>query len=750
MSAAAPSTQDACVRFADIQRVLALFTEGLTGRHLHLKPIELPPAAGRAAEAGQGRAAATPASPRADVGAAAAHRIATDGANIHLPAAIADFASIGHNQGAYRIAVLHQIGYLANGTFEFDLKRAGMLMDLPASSPAGAAVSGPLARLIPQKKIADLDRFFATAARPALLRRLFVTLEDLRIDTALRRDYPGARADLDRVLGHALAARPQVASLRPLAALIESLVQYSLGAHRAGLLAIDHSGLAAPVLDAAACVQTTTASVYDSARAALAICAMLESLMRRPPRRFRPDAALLADLPPDQGSDAPQEAGGETAAADDGDAEAADEDFDGPGVEFRGELRPDLVYRRMRGGTPAGVTQDAADADAGQPTTPPDTDDKSAAPGAAKAMRPSAARAAAHAGPRSFLYDEWDYHGERYLKSWCRLYEHRLRGDDFGFLDEARRRNAILARQVRRQFSFIRPESWLRVHRTSDGDEIGLDSLIEAVIDRRTGHAGDEHLYIRRDRGLREVAAAFLVDMSASTDFPIPDPAAAAVASAATEHDPYIWGRFGGPIEAPAAPPRRRVIDVAREALALMCDALRTLGDSHAVYGFSGDGRENVEFNLIKEFDEALSPRTWAALAAMQPRRSTRMGPAIRHAAAKLKRQPMRRKVLIIVSDGYPEDRDYGPDRRDREYGIQDTARALLEAERAGITSFCITIDPAGHDYLRRMCAEKRYLVIDDVTALPAELTKVYRALTRDAHSSRAASKRAAPTAGIA
>ena len=744
-----PPTADAGVRFADIQRVLALFTEGLTGRHLHLKPIEVPAAADRSAGEKQGAAAPAPLPSLRDTGTSVTNGIATDGANIHLPAEIADFASMRYNHGAYRIAVLHQIGYLQNGTFEFDLKRARLRMDLPAPRPALAVASGPLARLIPQKKVADLERFFATAARPALLRRLFVTLEDLRIDSALARDYPGARDDLDRVLGHALAARPQVASLRPLAALMESLLQYSLGASRADLLARDRSGLLPGMLDEATCVQAADAGVYDSARGALAICAMLESLQRRPPHARKPDAAMLADLPPDHSSDAPQEAGGEAGAGDE--AEAADDDFEGQSVAFRGELRPDLVYRRMRGGMPAGVTQDAADADALDPPVPTDPDDKSAAPTAATADRASAARAASQGEPRSFLYDEWDYHAERYLKSWCRLYEHRLRGDDFAFLDEARRRNAMLALQVRRQFSFIRPESWLRVHRTSDGDEIGLDSLIEAVIDRRTGHASDEHLYIRRDRGLREVAAAFLVDMSASTDFPVPDPASAAVAaSTAAEHAPYVWGRFGGPIDAPATLPRRRVIDVAREALALMCDALSTLGDSHAVYGFSGDGRENVEFNLIKEFDETLSPRTWAALAAMQPRRSTRMGPAIRHAAAKLKRQPMRRKVLIIVSDGYPEDRDYGPDRRDREYGIQDTAQALAEAERAGIVSFCITIDPAGHDYLRRMCAENRYLVIDDVTALPAELTKVYRALTRDTDGRRAPPRRAAPAAARA
>ena len=86
--------------------------------------------------------------------------------------------------------------------------------------------------------------------------------------------------------------------------------------------------------------------------------------------------------------------------------------------------------------------------------------------------------------------------------------------------------------------------------------------------------------------------------------------------------------------------------------------------------------------------------------------------------------------MLIIISDGYPEDHDYGPHRNDDEYGIQDTAQALREAERQGVETFCVTIDPAGHDYLRRMCAPDRYLVIDDVSDLPAELSKVYRALT--------------------
>lgn len=729
------------VAFTDIQRVLALFTEGLAGRHLHLKMFD-------AGHAGLRRQPA-PADPRAtparpapahDAGPAIGH-IATDGASIQLPAVIAIFDSPAYNLGAYRIAVLHQIGYLENGTFDFRWEHAVQSLRLPLAGVAIAASANPVQRLLAQRNSSDLERFFALSPRPGLLRRIFTTLEDLRIDTALRRRYPGARADLARVLAHALASRPPIDPRRPAAALLESLVRYSLGAQRSELAAaVDHGVLLDRMLDIATLVETATASVYHSARAALDICTLIDDFLRRPLRHVTP---LEPDheMPESAAAGAASEAGGQSES--DEEAVPASADFDRPGVDFRGELRPDLVYKQVRGGVAGTAEQEAGLSSTSNPAPAADASPQPAATGGQAVT----SRRGAHDGPRSFLYDEWDYHSRSYLKSWCRLYEHRLRGDDHGSINEMRRRNAGLVRQVKRQFSQIRPESWQRVHRVSDGAEFELDSVIDALIDRRAGHSSDQYLYMRRDRGLREVAAAFLVDMSASTDFPIPAPGAAATPDAA-EHDPYIWGRYGAPAAIAPAAPKRRVIDIAREALALMCEALRTLGDSHAVYGFSGDGRENVEFNVIKEFSDPLSARSWAALAAMQPRRSTRMGPAIRHAASKLARQPMRRKVMIVVSDGYPEDRDYGPDRRDREYGIQDTARALQEARRAGISTFCITIDPAGHDYLRRMCAAQRYMVIADVNALPAELSKVYRSLT--GHSGiavRAAKQEAAPSA---
>ena len=86
-------------------------------------------------------------------------------------------------------------------------------------------------------------------------------------------------------------------------------------------------------------------------------------------------------------------------------------------------------------------------------------------------------------------------------------------------------------------------------------------------------------------------------------------------------------------------------------------------------------------------------------------------------------------RLLIVVTDGYPQDSDYGPDPEDIEYGLRDTAQALRETERAGIAVFCVSVDHAAHDYLRRVCPATRYLVIDEVTALPEQLAKVYRRL---------------------
>ena len=294
---------------------------------------------------------------------------------------------------------------------------------------------------------------------------------------------------------------------------------------------------------------------------------------------------------------------------------------------------------------------------------------------------------------RSFLYDEWDYHQRSYLRGWCRLHEERLKGEDgAAFLESVQHRHGALFARVRQQFQHIKPESTQRVRKVSDGEEIDLDRAVEARSDIRAGLAPSERVYMRRDRARREVAAAFLVDLSASVREPVPDPDGepAKPHDAGTEDRPF-WGVRPSIVERDEQ--RRRVLDIQKEALALMVQALEALGDEYGIYGFSGESRESVEFCVAKELGDRLGIQVWNAIAAMRSHRYTRMGTAIRHTIRKLERQDARRKVMLLISDGYPQDIDYGPDRDDRQYGIHDTAQALREAELAHIQTFCVTID---------------------------------------------------------
>jgi nitric oxide reductase NorD protein len=177
-------------------------------------------------------------------------------------------------------------------------------------------------------------------------------------------------------------------------------------------------------------------------------------------------------------------------------------------------------------------------------------------------------------------------------------------------------------------------------------------------------------------------------------------------------------------------PKAKRIIDVEKEALVVMAEALESIGDEYAVYGFSGYGRDNVEFFVVKDVEERYSEAVKRRIDALKPYRSTRMGPPIRHAIQKLYRRPARLKTLILLSDGYPQDFDYGKDRRGKDYGIQDTRVALQEARRKGIHTFCITVDREGKSYLPEMCGEDKFIVIENVARLPQLLPKIYRGLT--------------------
>jgi len=176
--------------------------------------------------------------------------------------------------------------------------------------------------------------------------------------------------------------------------------------------------------------------------------------------------------------------------------------------------------------------------------------------------------------------------------------------------------------------------------------------------------------------------------------------------------------------------PPKRIIDLEKESTVLLIKALETIGDAYGIYGFSGYGRENVEFYVIKDLEEPFSERIKRRIDKIAPVRSTRMGPAIRHATTKLDAHDAKVRILFLVSDGRPQDHGYGRDRTEKEYAIHDTHTALVEAKRKGIVPFCLTVDRYGHDYLKQMCDDLGYAVVADIESLPSRITTLYRRLT--------------------
>ena len=287
-----------------------------------------------------------------------------------------------------------------------------------------------------------------------------------------------------------------------------------------------------------------------------------------------------------------------------------------------------------------------------------------------------------------FYYDEWDYHRNAYRRGWCHVYEMPVQPGDGAFVRETRQRYAAFITQLKRKFEAVRGEDRI-LGRQPEGEEIDLDALVEAVNDRKSGAEPSPRLFSRRVRNERSLAAMFMVDMSGSTKG---------------------W-----------------INDAEREALVMLCEALEKLGDSYAIYGFSGWTRTRCDIYRIKSFSDRYDDAVRARIDAIEAKDYTRMGVAIRHLTKLLAAQPARHKLLVTLSDGRPD--DFGDEYRGH-YGIEDTRRALQEARQQGIRSYCVTIDRHGQDYLKHMMGPASYTVLDDVRKLPLKVADIYRKLT--------------------
>lgn len=692
------------VRLEEVARPLKIFAQALTGKELKIQAIN------NSAEGLINSAYPFP---------------YTDGEAIYLPFRANEFLYYKQNYAALKLAVAHQAGYLELGTFDLRLSALADLFPMPLWQTNYQAFSAK------GKAINNLELFFSFFAQQDLARDLFHLLEGLRIDKFLYREYRGLRKEMDFYLKEALKKRPAVLSLPMQEALMEVLLRLGIEEELPESITNIPPSLKEALYFLIKPLFSPRSTVEDVARVTVMIYRWLRGI---PNIRGREAFLSVPSL------------------------EAVGNDEEGwlkiPGEEpyqpmtplpHWGELRPELIKSKisskqmkqlakemkkafplspeklqelLRKGIEIEVTDTSEAEDENfQGLFLTDVDGWKAKEGTHKLKENTQGERKNAAllidkrteGEKTFLYDEWDYLIRDYRPRWCFLREKKVDGGSPKFVTQIIEDYSQLIKEIRRQFQMLNPERWQRIYHLERGEEIDLDALIEAAIERQAGIANPEKIYLEKKRKERDISTIFLLDMSASTE---------EGAKKKTNDSGKDLGK------------EKRVIDIAKETLVIMAEALQEIGDEYAIFGFSGYGRKNVEFFAIKDFDEEYGTEIQSRIDGIKPQRSTRMGTAIRHATEKIRFREAKIKNLILISDGYPQDYDYGEERGSKEYALQDTMKALQETMCKKIYPFCITIDQAGHDYLRQICPPGKYLVIEDVYALPQELPKIYRRLT--------------------
>jgi hypothetical protein len=293
-------------------------------------------------------------------------------------------------------------------------------------------------------------------------------------------------------------------------------------------------------------------------------------------------------------------------------------------------------------------------------------------------------------------YGEWDHMIQLERPAWVTVQERKPKLGDPSLINDVLVEQRRLIGRMKYILDAMQPQGVQRIRKLEDGDDIDLSAALASLIDIRMGRQPDPRIMMRSVRKTRDISVLVLLDLSYSTN-------------------DKVSGQD------------QTVLDLTRSACALLADAIQKVGDPFAIHGFCSDGRHDVNYWRFKDFDQPYDDIAKARLAGMEGKLSTRMGAAIRHATSALKAQRSTKKLLLVITDGEPADVDV----RDPQYLRQDTKKAVEEAGRNGIMTYCMSLDPTADQYVRRIFGEKNYMVVDKVERLPEKLPVLYTGLTR-------------------
>lgn len=650
-----------------VQHTLKLYVEALTGRAVEVAPLAAVPDEAR-------------------IG---------DGRTIHLPSVVAEFGDEELDFRLYKVLAAHAAGQIEFGTHERERNGLGAayasIAELYAEENADAldafALDGYINKLeqgeralAPEEEAriqererrtlpadADYRAVLSLFPQSGLARRIFGTLENGRIDRRLRHIYRGLARDLNLTREHLRLNRPRIIDLPVTLVPFELLFQITL----CGGALDDARHYYHQIVTE---LEGIVADYLTSPEATVADTLMATSRVY----------TLFHSISPDESEQRVEEGSEDTQEGDESGPQRESAEAESNAARNRQQRRDAReLFNAWANSREQGDPEELDGDEAWMRAETPEQD-----------LEP---------GEFAFNYDEWDRELTDHRLGWCRVIEKRVKRGERSFVESTRERHKGVISSIRHQFQLMKPENLKRVLNELDGEDYNLSAVIDYVIDRRADGQQSERLYTKRLRRQRDVAVSFLLDQSSSTARTI--------------------GRH--PLQ-PYTHPGRRIIEVEKEGLVLMSEALEAVGDVYSINGFTSEGRRNVKFYVVKDFDEKYSEEVERRIGGITYQNNTRLGAAIRHAAARLVRQEARTRLLIILSDGRPYDHDYG----DARYAREDTREALRQAKQQGITPFCITIDRESEAELRDLYGDIGYTIIDDVLSLPERMPGIYRRLT--------------------
>lgn len=287
-------------------------------------------------------------------------------------------------------------------------------------------------------------------------------------------------------------------------------------------------------------------------------------------------------------------------------------------------------------------------------------------------------------------YPEWDYRKPEYRRDWCFLQTEAITDAKPDWPKQTEVKHRSLIRRLQRQFATM-VSDWLHLRRQPAGSEFDIDAVVEAEVERRTGHTPTEAIYLDRRRDLHDIAALILMDESYSTD---------------------AWMN------------NRRVLDIITETVFCVGEVLEDYVEKFALASFSSNTRRSCRFNVVKNFQEP-----WATVAgrlgSLQPRGYTRIGPALRHAQDQLLNERAARKIVILITDGRPCDYD----RYEGIYGIKDVKKAIEVGKQNGIQTHAFAVEKQAAECFPQMFTQHHYDILQSPDRLAQTMCKLFAKL---------------------